>query len=88
MARGISRGPGGCRGLRPSWPNADRNETDGRVAIGCSLTIWTVVEARRRPGLDGRKLPGGIDIRTTGLQHRAPVIPGAGRDLRAPGVRS
>ena len=75
-------------GLGSSEANAERNETDGRVAIGCSLTIWTVIEARRRSGLDGRKLPGGIDIRTIGWQHRAPVIPRAGSDLRATGVRS
>ena len=46
---------------------------------GCSLTIWTVVEARRRPDLDGRELLGGVDIRTTGWQHRAPANSGRGQ---------
>ena len=75
-------------GPRPSGANADRNQADGQVAIGCSLTICTVVEVRRKPGLDGRRLLGGIDTRATGWQHRAPVILGASSDLRAPGVRS
>jgi hypothetical protein len=61
---------------------------DGRVSMGCCLTIWTVEEVRPKPGLDGRKLLGGIDTRAAGWQHLAPVIPGAGRDLRASGVRS
>jgi hypothetical protein len=88
MARGVWRAQVDTSVRRPSGANADRNETNGPVSIGCSLTIWTVVEARPRPGLDGRKLLGGIDIRTTGWQHRAPVIFGASRDLRASGVRS
>jgi hypothetical protein len=52
--------PADAGALWPSGANADLNETDGRVAIGCSLTIWTVVEVRRKSGLDGRKLLGGI----------------------------
>jgi hypothetical protein len=54
---------------------------------GCSLTIWTVVEARQRPDLDGRRLLGGIDTLTVGWQHRVPAIAGTGGNLRAPGVR-
>ena len=39
---------------------------------GCSLTIWTVVfEVRRRPDLDGRKPPGGVNTLATGSRDRA-----------------
>ena len=40
---------------------------------GCSLTIWTVVfEVRRRPDLDGRKPPGGVNTVAIGSRDRAP----------------
>ncbi len=55
---------------------------------GRSITIWTVVEVRRRPGLDGRQLLTGSDIRVTGWQHRAFVISDALGIVRAPSVRS
>jgi hypothetical protein len=55
---------------------------------GCSITIWTVVEVRRRPGLDGRRLLADSDIRIIGWQHLAFVISDATAIVRAPGVRS
>jgi hypothetical protein len=68
--------------------NPDRNEPMDESPSGRSITIWTVVEVRRRPGLDGRELLAGGDIRVTGWQYRGFVISDATGIVRAPSVRS
>jgi hypothetical protein len=74
-----------CKVVPPSllrWIPAQRRNGPIRIPMtpmdespsGRSITIWTVVEVRRRLGLDGRRLLADSDIRIIGWQHLAFVI--------------
>jgi len=71
----VERVAGGFRSARLDRTDANRNEAGGQAATWMlSNNLDCRMEVRRRPDLDGRKPPGGVNTLATGSRDRASEV--------------